>query len=290
MSEFRFACPHCGQRISGDASYQSHEITCPACQQILTVPAPAKRAATSAAADAPTVSIQPGLGKLSTLALVSFVSAFGLGIGSIPGIICGHLAKARMRKDPSLAGKGLATIGIIVSYSFLVLALAFLVVGFAVYAPRRGHQLTAKEQSANTPAVLAKRRVDEVKLGDRASEFEHQMNSRFSGSGVYLDKSLRDAGNGGFFSYVMKVDPAEPMFLYCTYWGNDTASRRFNILVNDKVIATQTLNYNDPGRFFDVEYAIPPKLTHGQTNITVVFQGYPFKTVGGIFGLQMLKR
>ena len=290
MSEFRFACPHCGQRISGDTLYQSKEITCPACQKTLTVPSPAKRAATPGASDAPAAPIQPGSGKLSTLALVSFVSSLGLGIGSLPGIICGHLAKARIRKDPSLAGKGLATAGIIVSYSFLVLTLAFLVVGFTVYAPLRGHQLTAKEQAANTPAVLEKRRVDEVKLGDRTSESEHQMNSRFSGSGTYLNKSLRDAGNGGFFSYVMKVDPVEPMFLYCTYWGNDTASRRFDILVNDKVIATQTLNYNDPGRFFDVEYAIPPKLTHGQTNVVVVFQGYPFKTVGGIFGLQMLKR
>jgi hypothetical protein len=289
MSEFRFACPHCGQRISGDASYQGREVTCPACQQTITVPAPPKRAA-APAADAPPGSAQSGSGKLSTLALVSFVSAFGLGIGSIPGIICGHLAKARMRKDPSLAGKGLATAGIIVSYTFLVLALAFLAVGFTVYAPLRGRQLTAKEQAANTPAVLAKRRVDEVKPGDRTSEFEHNLSSRNSGSGTYLDKSLRDAGNGGFFSYVMKVDPAQPMYLYCTYWGNDTADRRFDILVNDKVIATQTLNYNDPGRFFDVEYAIPQKLTKGQTNVTVFFQGYPYKTAGGIFGIQMLKR
>lgn len=290
MSEFRFACPHCGQRISGDTSYQSKEITCPACQQTLTVPSPAKRAAMPGATDVPTASVQPGSGKLSTLALVSFVSSLGLGIGSIPGIIFGHLAKARIRKDPSLAGKNLAAAGLIVSYSFLVFALTFLVVGFAVYAPLRGHQLTAKEQAANTPAVLAKRLVDEVKLGDRTSEFEHHLTSRFSGSGVYLNKPLRDAGNGGFISYVMKVDPTAPMSLYCTYWGNDTASRRFDILVNDKVIATQTLNYNDPGRFFDVEYAIPPKLTRGQTNVTVVFQGYPFKTVGGIFGVQMLKR
>ncbi|HXT10014.1 MAG TPA: DUF4190 domain-containing protein [Candidatus Angelobacter sp.] len=290
MSEFRFGCPHCGQRISGDATYKGTEITCPACHQTLTVPSPAKRAAMPGASDVPAAPVPPGSRKLCTLALVSFVSAFGLGIGSIPGIICGHLAKARIRKDPSLAGKGLATAGIIMGYSFLVLTLAFLAVGFAVYAPLHGRQLTAQEQAANTTAVLQKRRVDEVKIADAESEFEHQLNSRFSGTGIFLDKPVRDAGNGGFFSYVMKVDPSDPMFLYCTYWGNDTASRRFDILVNEKVIATQTLNYNDPGRFFDVEYAIPPKLTHGQTNVVVVFQGYPFKTVGGIFGLQMLRR
>jgi hypothetical protein len=287
MSDFRFACPHCGQRIAGDTKYQSQEITCPACQTTLTVPAP--RAAAPRASASPG-SAEPGSGKLSTLALVSFVCSLGLGIGSIPGIVFGHLAQARLRKDPSLAGKGLAMAGLIVSYSFLLLTLAFIAVGLVVLAPLHGRQLTAREQSANTPAVLATRRVDEVKLGNRSSEFEQNLKSRFSTSCVYLDKSYRDDGNGGFISYSMKVDPAQPMVLYCTYWGNDAISRRFNILVNDKVIATQTLNFNDPGRFFDVEYRIPQNLTRGQTNVVVVFQGYPYKTVGGIFGCQMLKR
>jgi F0F1-type ATP synthase membrane subunit c/vacuolar-type H+-ATPase subunit K len=290
MSDFRFACPNCGQRISGNTTYQGTEITCPACQKTLTVPAPPKRAATAQPSAPDAATGQPGSGNLSTLALVSFVCSLALGIGSIPGIVCGHLARARIRRNPSLAGKGLATAGLIVSYSFLVLSLAFLLVGFTVLAPPHGRQLTAKEQAANTPAVLEKRRVDEVKVGVRASELEHHLNSRFSRSGDYLDKPLRDAGNGGFFSYVMKVDPAEPMFLHCTYWGNDTASRRFDILVNDKVIATQKLDYNDPGRFFDVEYAIPQNLTHGQTNVVVVFQAYPYNAAGGIFGCQMLKR
>lgn len=285
MSEFRFACPHCGQRISGDTTYQATEITCPACQKTLTVPSPAARAGRS-----PDTAASPGSKGISPLALISFVSSLGFGVGSIPGIICGHLAKARIRRDPSLSGKGLATAGLILGYTFLFLTLALVASGFTVFAPPHGRQLTAKEQSASTPAVLAKRLVDEVQMGDPTSEFEHSMNNRFSRAGRYLDKPLRDAGNGGFISYVMKVDPAEPMMLSCTYWGNDANSRRFDILVNEKVIATQTLNFNDPGRFFDVQYAIPQKLTHGQTNVTVVFQGYPFKTVGGIFGCRMLKR
>jgi hypothetical protein len=290
VSEFRFACPHCGQRISGDTIYQNKEITCPACQKTLTVPSPPKRSAVAPPSDSDAVSGQPGSGKFSTLALISFVCSLGLGVGSIPGIVCGHLAKARMRRDPSLAGKGLATAGLIMSYSFLFLTLGVVAFGFMILAPRHGRQLTTKEQTANTPAILANRRMDEVKIGDRSSESEHSIHSRFSHPGLYLDKKVRDAVNGGFISYVMKVDPAQPMALYCTYWGNDAAGRHFDILVNDKVIATQTLNFNDPGRFFDVEYAIPQNLTRGQTNVVVVFQGYPFKTVGGIFGCQMLKR
>jgi hypothetical protein len=288
MSEFRFACPHCGQRISGDAAYQGKEITCPACQKTLAVPSPAARAAI--APHSASASGESGAKKISTLALVSFVCSFGFGAGSIPGIICGHLAKARIRRDPSLTGNGLATAGLIVSYSFLFLTLAFVAAAFTVFAPAHGRQLTAQEQTANTPAVLPKRRVDEVKIADPTSEFEHDMKTRSSTSGPFMNKRVRDAVNGGFISYVMKVDPAQPMILYCTYWGNDATGRRFDVLVNEKVVATQTLNFNDPGRFFDVEYSIPQNLTRGQTNVTVVFQGYPRKTAGGIYGCQMLKR
>jgi hypothetical protein len=42
-------------------------------------------------------------------------------VGWLPGIICGHLAKARFRRDPSLKGQGLATAGLILGYLILVL-------------------------------------------------------------------------------------------------------------------------------------------------------------------------
>lgn len=291
MSDFRFACPHCGQRISCDSQYRGTQIPCPSCQQTLTVPAPVAKAPIAAHAESPTApAAASGTGKISPLALISLVSSLGLGAGSIPGIVCGHLARAHIRRDPSLRGKGMATAGLIISYSFLLGAIAFLSAGFFVLSPKEGHQLTAKEQAANTAAVLASRRVDEVKINDPVSESAHEMKVRFSRSGPYSDRMVRDALNGGFISYTMKVDASQPMSLYCTYWGNDGDGRRFDILVNDEVIVTQTLHFNDPGHFFDVEYPIPQRLTRGRTNVTVVFQGYPRKTVGGLFGCQMLKR
>jgi hypothetical protein len=48
-------------------------------------------------------------------------------VGFIPGIICGYLAKARMRRDPSLKGRGLATAGLAVGYSFAGLTVALAV-------------------------------------------------------------------------------------------------------------------------------------------------------------------
>jgi hypothetical protein len=42
-------------------------------------------------------------------------------IGWLPGIICGHLAKSRIRRDPSLQGGGLALAGLVIGYALLVI-------------------------------------------------------------------------------------------------------------------------------------------------------------------------
>ena len=290
MSDFRFGCPHCGQRIEGDATYRGTQISCPACQKALTVPAPVAKTPIADILKSAAASITPPEKKLSSLALVSFVCCFGLAAGSIPGIVCGHMARKRIRRDPALRGNGLALAGLIVSYFFLFASVGFLTAGFYGLNLRTGHQLTQQEQAANTPVVLASRRVDEVKIGDPTSEFGHGMKTRFSGSGLFSGRPVRDAINGGSISYDLKVDPVRPMSLYCTYWGNDSAGRRFDILINETVIATQTLEFNDPGHFFDVEYKIPEKLTRGQSTITVAFQAYPRKTAGGFYGCQTLSR
>jgi hypothetical protein len=52
--------------------------------------------------------------------------------GAIPGVICGHLARRQMRRDPSLGGRGLATAGLVVGYSLL--AVSVLVIGLTVSA------------------------------------------------------------------------------------------------------------------------------------------------------------
>jgi hypothetical protein len=289
MSDFRFGCPHCGQRIEGDPAYRGTQIACPACQKMITVPSPVARTPIADLLKSAAVN-PPQNPKLSSLALISFVCSFGLAAGSIPGIICGHLARKHIRRDSSLLGNGLALAGLVVSYFFLFASILFFTVGFWGLSPKTGHQLSAAEQAANTPQVLAARRVDEVLVGDSVSEFDHDLKSRFSGSGIFFNRKVRDAINGGCISYIVKVDSARPMSLYCTYWGNDSVGRRFDILINETVIATQTLEFNDPGHFFDVEYLIPETLTHGQTNVTITFQAYPRKTAGGLYGCQMLTR
>jgi len=157
MSEYKFSCPACGQHILGDVRYSGTPLKCPTCQADFVVPPPSppgqlridvprrvgapgatgpagpvSRAATvpmpmAAAAPAP-----GQVSKTSGLAIASLVlSLLTLLIGPfgfIPGIICGHIARAKIANSPNLKGSGLAKAGLIVGYIFLglgILGLAF---------------------------------------------------------------------------------------------------------------------------------------------------------------------
>lgn len=298
MSEFRFACPHCSQRILCDSTYRGSEITCPNCQQKLTVPAiravaPVATATERAALSGPPIPAAAAQTEKSPmLAIASFVCSLVLGVGCIPGIICGHLAYSRARRNPTLPGRRLALGGLIIGYVCLLASFGVLAMGFLVLEPKHGHQLSAKESASNTHEALAPRRVDEVVPGDLDSESAHALRAEISYNGKFNQKSFRHAVAGGSFSYVMKVDPAKPMSLYCTYWGSDNGppTRWFDIVVENETIATQRLDYNAPGDFFDVEYRIPSRLTSGKHQVAVRFQAAPGDTAGGLFGCQMLRR
>ena len=156
MSDFKFSCPACGQHISCDTSNAGMTVACPACQTALTVPQPPAAAAPAAPATPPGLSIassqarhtaseashsaavmsrsyaQPqasapsGGQKTSGLAIASLICSLTFCLGFIPGIICGHLARRNMRRDPSLKGAGLATAGLIISYFTLASTIGFL--------------------------------------------------------------------------------------------------------------------------------------------------------------------
>ena len=73
----------------------------------------------------------------------------------------------------------------------------------------------------------------------------------------------RRAERGGWFSFDMKALPDRPMELLCTYWGSE-GGITFDILVDEKRIATQSLTAERPDEYFDVTYAIPGELTRGK--------------------------
>ncbi len=139
-------------------------------------------------------------------------------------------------------------------------------------------------QEAHEKALQA-RTVDEVLPGDEPSERAHRMQGAKTGTD---GKSWRDASDGGWFSWDLKVRPGQPQELCVKYWGSDTGGREFEILVDGRKLATQKLDNNRPGQFYEETYRIPVEMTQARQKITVRFQANPGKMAGGVFACAVL--
>jgi len=150
----------------------------------------------------------------------------------------------------------------------------------------RHRELAAEEEARRR---LEARIVDRVTPGNEALEKAHHIQGKNTQSGPHMGRNWRHAADGGWWTWTMKVLPDLPMTLRCTYWGNDVPPRTFDILINDRLIATQSLNRDKPGDFFEVDYPVPPKATHDKQEVTVKFQAHEGNTAGGVFECLTLK-
>ena len=152
-----------------------------------------------------------------------------------------------------------------------------------------------KAQAAELQAAEARRMaveartLDAVHPGEQQSETDHKFQGEKSDPVEALGRKLRHAYDGGWFSYELKVDSAATNELVCTWWGDETGERSFDILVDGVKIASQKLLHNRPGEFWDATYVIPPDLTRGKEKVVVKFQAQPGNFAGGLFDLHLLR-
>lgn len=150
---------------------------------------------------------------------------------------------------------------------------------------QREAEIRAEEEQLRRLEV---RTIDVFRPGEMQPERDHNVQGEKSDPIEALGRKLRHAYDGGWFSFEMKVDPAKPNELLCTWWGSETGRRTFDILVDGTKIATQTLLNNRPGKFWDAVYPIPPELTRGKDRIVVKLQAHPGNFAGGLFGCRTL--
>jgi hypothetical protein len=179
-------------------------------------------------------------------------------VGIAPaGIICGHLARARIARERSLKGAGLATAGLVIGYLSLALTIGWVFFG-APYLKKKPHQKAAQEAETARQAeeqakaakaaeiVAAKKRagwnmdLSAADFPDRpASGKIHSVNftveaALFSGTSVVLEQT-----NGS--SRVMQLSSLlKP--------GESIANKSFNIATNDtNRVPKITLAWRDAG-------------------------------------------
>ena len=168
MGEFKFNCPGCDQKIGADDLHRGLQIACPTWNAPIVVPKavlpppipqiakPAIPTTTAVAAPRwpprpqPVPDFRPGIASL-----VCSLSSLLICVGWLPGIICGHLARARIRRDPSLQGSGLAKWGLITGYTMLVLTVGGSAAWFMFVANtyKQVFQEAQQAEAANTKAV-----------------------------------------------------------------------------------------------------------------------------------------
>ncbi len=148
------------------------------------------------------------------------------------------------------------------------------------------HKKILAEQEARRKREA--RTIDRVIANNAESERAHNQKGENTQSGPHQGKGWRHARNG-WFSWDLKVLPDQPVVLGCLYWGSDVPPRTFDILVDGKKLATQELDRDKPGEYFEVEYPIPEELTKGKEKVTVTFRALPDNTAGGVFECATLR-
>ena len=135
-------------------------------------------------------------------------------------------------------------------------------------------------------AKLAEATLSYFQPGEMQPERDANFNSEKSAFGEHMGRKWRDARDGGFFEFDVKVDPDKDCALVVTYWGDESGNREFDILVDGKKIAEQKLLHNKPGQFFNEIYPIPNP--DKKQSVRVRFQGRPGAMAGGIFGARTI--
>ncbi len=148
-------------------------------------------------------------------------------------------------------------------------------------------EFQAEEQGARE---LEARTVDVFRPGEMQPERDHNVQGEKSDPVEAMGRKLRHAYDGGWFSFEMKVDSAKRNELVCTWWGNESGERNFDILVDGTKIASQKLTNKKTGQFWDATYPIPAELTKGKDKVTIKLQAQAGNFAGGLFGSRMLKQ
>jgi len=132
--------------------------------------------------------------------------------------------------------------------------------------------------------------VDSVVAGDSDGELAHRLAGENTTIGRYRQRSWRQAIDPGWFQFEFASRPEASLDLVVTYWGSDYGRRSFDIVVDGRTVASQTLDRNRPGEFFDAVYELPKDLTQGKGGLTVRFNPGKGSTAGRVFLCRLVRR
>ncbi|MEP7143740.1 MAG: beta-L-arabinofuranosidase domain-containing protein [Ferruginibacter sp.] len=131
--------------------------------------------------------------------------------------------------------------------------------------------------------------VDILRMGEMQPERDHELSGEKTMTGDEHNRKWRMAGEEGYISFNMKLDPSAVNTLVCSYWGMDNRGRAFDIYVNDIKIATEDLNKYKSSKFYEIAYPIPIEITKYKLNAAIRFVPKKNNSAGPVYGIKMVK-
>ena len=135
--------------------------------------------------------------------------------------------------------------------------------------------------------ALEARTIDVVQAGQQQPEVEHRYAGENSTTGVNLGRSWRAARD--WFSYEMRNEPGTPMELRITVWEAQWGKRRFDIVVNDHVLAQVTLGDSSAPRFAERSYPVPADVAGSADTMRVKFVARDGTEAGAIYEVRLVR-
>jgi hypothetical protein len=159
-----------------------------------------------------------------------------------------------------------------------------------VSAEKYPEVVAALEASEKARLALEARTLDFVAPGEQQSEVEHGFAGEATRTAAHQGRRSRDA-TAGWFSYKLNASAAGAaaarLELIVTYDGGERG-RSFDLLVNDRVIATVETKGDQRDRFVDVAYPVPADLAATGT-LTVKFAAKEKTRTASIYGVRLVK-
>ncbi len=153
-------------------------------------------------------------------------------------------------------------------------------------------KLYSKDEMALRKEIVS----DEINVADALSEKNHQLKGEHTDTSRYKDKRTfwennrigRRAEDGGWYSYEVKLNKnAAKNYLTVTYWGGVNEKYGFDILLNDKAIATKNIYDQYPLTYYEEVYELPSGITNGKDKAIIQFRSKGQGNAVAIYGLKI---
>jgi uncharacterized protein len=146
-------------------------------------------------------------------------------------------------------------------------------------------QMAAAEASRRALDAVT---VDQVAPGEQQPEVEHAMRGEGTETGVAAEGRWRHARQ--WFSYELRDSDARGRLLRLWFSPRD-AGRRFDVVVNDRVLQSLQLEKRSPteGQLYSLDLPLPADLPRdAASKLRIKFVAQPGSMAGGLYGLRLL--